>query len=53
MLQRETSDIQVKLHLAFRGTVILLDYFENKVLRKVFGPNRNEVAGEWERLHNE
>ena len=27
--------------------------FENRVLRKVFGPKRDEVTGEWRRLHNE
>jgi hypothetical protein len=27
--------------------------FENRVLRKVFGPRRDGVAGEWRRLHNE
>ena len=27
--------------------------FENKVLRRIFGPRRDEVAGEWRRLHNE
>ena len=26
---------------------------ENKVLRRVFGPKRNEVTGEWRKLHNE
>jgi hypothetical protein len=26
---------------------------ENRVLRKIFGPKRNEVTGEWRRLHNE
>ena len=26
--------------------------FENKVLRKIFGPRRDEVTGEWRRLHN-
>ena len=26
--------------------------FENKVLRKVFGDNRHEIAGEWRKLHN-
>jgi len=26
---------------------------ENRVLGKIFGPKRNEVAGEWRRLHNE
>jgi hypothetical protein len=27
--------------------------FENRVLRKIFGPERNEVTGEWRKLHNE
>jgi hypothetical protein len=27
--------------------------FENRVLRKVFGPKREEVTGGWRRLHNE
>jgi hypothetical protein len=26
--------------------------FENRVLRRIFGPKRVEVAGEWRRLHN-
>ena len=27
--------------------------FEDRVLRKIFGPKREEVVGEWRRLHNE
>ena len=27
--------------------------FENMVLRTIFGPRRDEVKGEWMRLHNE
>jgi hypothetical protein len=27
--------------------------FENKVLRKIFGRKKDEVAGRWRRLHNE
>jgi hypothetical protein len=27
--------------------------FENKVLRRIFGPRRDEVTGDWRRLHNE
>jgi len=26
---------------------------ENIVLRRIFGPRRDEVTGEWRRLHNE
>jgi hypothetical protein len=27
--------------------------FENRVLRRIFVPKRDEVTGEWGRLHNE
>ena len=27
--------------------------FENRVLRRIFGPRSEEVTGEWRRLHNE
>ena len=27
--------------------------FENRVLRRIFGPRTDEVTGEWRRLHNE
>ena len=30
-----------------------LRVFENMVLRRIFGPRRDEVKGEWRRLHNE
>jgi hypothetical protein len=26
--------------------------FENRVLRRIFGPKRDEVKGEWRKLHN-
>ena len=30
-----------------------LPVFENRVLRRVFGPKRDEVTGEWRKLHKE
>jgi hypothetical protein len=27
--------------------------FENRDLRRIFGPKRDEVTGEWRKLHNE
>jgi hypothetical protein len=27
--------------------------FENRVLRRIFGPKRDEVKGGWRKLHNE
>jgi len=31
----------------------MLRVFENMVLRRIFGRKRDEVTGEWRRLHNE
>jgi hypothetical protein len=30
-----------------------LKVFENRVLRRIFGPKREEVTGEWRKLRNE
>jgi hypothetical protein len=30
-----------------------LRMFENRVLRRVFGPKRDEVTGDWRKLHKE
>jgi len=30
-----------------------LRVFENRVLRRIVGPKRDEVTGEWKKLHNE
>jgi hypothetical protein len=30
-----------------------LRVFENMVLRRIFGPKRDEVTGAWRKLHNE
>jgi hypothetical protein len=30
-----------------------LRVFENRVLRRIFGPKRGEVTGGWRKLHNE
>jgi hypothetical protein len=42
------------------GTIYLLSnrcntlrVYENRVLGRIFGPKREEVAGGWRRLHNE
>ena len=41
----------VKLSLTLREEH-RLRVFENKVLRKIFGAKRNEITGEWRKLHN-
>jgi len=30
-----------------------MSVFENRVLRRIFGPKRDEVTGEWRKLHTE
>jgi len=30
-----------------------LRMFENRVLRRVFGPKKDNVTGEWRKLHND
>jgi len=30
-----------------------LGVFENRVLKRIFGPKRDEVTGEWRKLQNE
>jgi hypothetical protein len=30
-----------------------ISLFENRVLRRIFGPRRDEVSREWKKLHNE
>jgi len=41
--------------LEFQMVVLLaiLRVLENRVLRRIFGPKRDEVTGEWRKLHNE
>ena len=36
-----------------RGGGRRLRVFENRVLRRIFGSRRDEVTGEWRKLHNE
>jgi hypothetical protein len=33
--------------------VTRLRVFENRALRRIFGPRKDEVTGEWRKLHNE
>jgi hypothetical protein len=37
----------------FFDDIILVRVFENRVLRRIFGPKRDEVTGGWRKLHNE
>jgi len=43
---RETWSLTLREEMKLR-------VFENMVLRRIFGPRRDEVTGEWRRWHNE
>jgi hypothetical protein len=43
----------VKLGRSYWGRNEGLKFFENRMLRRIFGPKRDDVTGEWRRLHNE
>jgi hypothetical protein len=50
---RKMFCVGVKLGLLTLREEQRLRVFENRVLRRIFGPKRDEVTGEWRRLHNE
>jgi hypothetical protein len=41
-----------KLGLYIKGGDHRLKVFENRVLRRIFGPKRDEVTGDWRKMHN-
>jgi len=53
-----TTILPVVLYGCETWSLILLEekklrVFENMVLKRIFGPRRDQVTGEWRRLHNE
>ena len=57
-----TKTLKIKIYRTIILPVVLygcetwsltLREFENRVLRRVFGPKRNDVTGEWRKLHKE
>ena len=43
----------VRLGRSYWRRNIRLRVSENRVLRRIFGPKRDKVTGEWRKLHNE
>ena len=67
-LERVSKNLKIKIYGTIILPVVLygcetwsltlreerkLRVFENMVLGRIFGPRRDEVTGEWRRLHNE
>ena len=57
-MKYETIILPVVLYGCENWSLILreerrLTVFGNRVLRGIFGPNRDVVTGEWRKLHNE
>jgi len=63
-----STNLKIKIHRTIILPVVLygcgtwsltsredhrLRVFENRVLRRMFGPKRGEVRGEWRKLHND
>jgi hypothetical protein len=57
-----SKNIKIKIYRTIILPVVLygcdtwsltLRVLKNRVLRRIFGPKRDEVTGEWRRLHNE
>jgi hypothetical protein len=48
-----TAVPKVPPHLKKKCSVHRLRVFENRVLRRIFGPKRDHVTGDWRKLHNE
>jgi hypothetical protein len=36
-----------------QGQIYGRDVYENRALRRILGPKRDEVTGGWKKLHNE
>jgi hypothetical protein len=47
------SSRPLSINLKLEYTKLRLRVFENRVLRGIFGPKRDEVIGGWRKLHNE
>jgi hypothetical protein len=48
-------NITISFYYTFKYCPVLsrLSVFENRLLRRIFGPNGDEVTGEWRKSHNE
>jgi len=57
-LNEDTVILPVVLYVCETWSLILMEerrlrVFENRVLRRIFGSKKDEITGEWRKLHNE
>jgi hypothetical protein len=52
LYKKDTTGDFPHLYVSFREEQ-RLRVFENRVLRRIFGPKRDQATGEWRILHNE
>ena len=48
----EIFSLNQRMNVLFSIYLGLLSVLQNKVLRKIFGTKRDEITGEWRKLHN-
>jgi hypothetical protein len=53
LLSRNVKVKNIQSHNSTWSVTLREEVFENRVLRRIFGPKRDEVTGEWRKLHNE
>jgi len=53
VLHQEFTSVHAAYSIFHEWKERKLRVFENMVLRRIFGPRRDEVTGEWRKLHNE
>jgi hypothetical protein len=49
----DNSSFLTVMEFRFSILISLLRVFEYRVLRRIFGPKRDEMTGGWRKLHNE
>jgi hypothetical protein len=51
--QLNEEEVKEQYQVTIKNKFGVLRVFENRVLRRICGPKRDEVMGDWRKLHNE
>jgi hypothetical protein len=52
-MEQQTLLLLLLLHFLKKILAVMLDDMVKYVLRKIFGPRKDDITGEWRKLHNE